>query len=116
MAIIFTSVHTKGLKGLGWIASGTVVGLDIFFFSFISCAAVNPIRYLAPAVLSGYISIVWLYSTATFVGSVIVAIIYRKMSLCKSMIIQKKPNLLSNRSNVNSPIDRIMPRDIRSLR
>jgi aquaporin Z len=89
MAIIFTSVHTKGLKGLGWIASGAVVGLDIFFFSFISGSAINPIRYLAPAVLSGYISDVWLYWTATFVGSAIVAIIYRKTILSKSKMIQR---------------------------
>jgi glycerol uptake facilitator-like aquaporin len=73
IAIIFTSVHTKGLKGLGWIASGAVVGLDIFFFSFVSGAAINPIRYLAPAVLQGYINDIWLYWTATFVGSALAA-------------------------------------------
>jgi len=84
MAIIFTSVHTKGLKGLGCIASGAVVGLDIFFFSFILGSAINPMRYLAPAVLSGYIGDVWFYGTATFLGSAIVAMIYRKMILSNS--------------------------------
>jgi len=104
MAVILTSVHTKGLKGLGWIASGAVVGLDIFFFSFISGSAINPMRYLAPAALSGYVSDVWLYWTATFVGSAIVATIYRKKILSKSkkMIQRKKSNFLSNRSNVNN--------------
>ena len=117
MAVIFTSVHTKGLKGLGWIASGAVVGIDILFFSFISGSAIDPMRYLAPAVLSGYVSDVWLYCTATFVGSAIVAMIYRKTIQSKSKMICPRSNLLSNMPNVNnkSPIDRIMPRD-RSLR
>jgi aquaporin Z len=90
-----------------------VVGLDIFFFSFISGAAINPMRYLAPAVLSGYVGYVWLYWTPTFVGSAIVAMIYRKTILSKSKMVPTKSNLLSNRSNVNnkSSIDRIVPRD-----
>ncbi len=53
-------------------------------------------RYLAPAVLSGYVGDVWLYWTATFVGFAIVAMIYRKTILSKSKMIQrKKSNLLS---------------------
>ena len=76
-------------------------------------------RYLAPAVLSGYIGDVWLYWTATFVGSATVAMIYRKtiQSKSKKLIQAKKSNFVSNSSNVNnkSSIDRIMPRD-RSLR
>jgi aquaporin Z len=54
--------------------NGAIVGLDIFF-SFITGSAINPMRYLAPAVLSGYVGDVWLYWTATFVGSAIVAMI-----------------------------------------
>jgi aquaporin Z len=57
MAIIFTSVHTRGLKGLGWMASGAIIGLDIFLFSFISGAAINPIRFLASATLSEILAI-----------------------------------------------------------
>lgn len=68
-------------------------------------------RYLAPAVLSGYVGDVWLYWTATFAGSAIVAMIYRKMTLSKSKMTQrKKSNLLSSRFNDNnnnkSSIDR----------
>lgn len=69
-------------------------------------------RYLAPAVLSGYVGDVGLYWTATFVGSAIVAMIYRKTILSKSKMIQrKKSNLLSSRfdddnNNNKSTIDR----------
>ena len=78
MGVILIVVHTKGLRGFGWIAIGAVVGLDIFFFSFISGASMNPVRSLTPAVFSGSLSDLWLYWTAPFVGSGIVAVIYRK--------------------------------------
>lgn len=76
--------------------NGAGLGLDIFFFSFITGSAINPMRYLAPAVLSGHVGDVWLYWTATFVGSAIVAMIYGKTILSKSKMIQRrKSNLLS---------------------
>jgi aquaporin Z len=78
MAVILASVHTKGLKGFGWIAIGAMIGLDIFFLSFISGASMNPARSLAPALVSGYLNDLWLYWTATFIGSGIVASIYRR--------------------------------------
>ena len=57
MAVIYSVVHTKGLKGFSGIAIGGIVGLDIFFFSFISGASMNPARSLAPALLSGLLEI-----------------------------------------------------------
>jgi aquaporin Z len=78
MAVILVVVHTKGLRGFSGIAIGGIIGLDIFFLSFISGASMNPARSLAPALVSGYLNDLWLYWTATFVGSGIVAFIYRK--------------------------------------
>ncbi len=77
MAVILVSVHTKGLKGLGGLAIGGMIGLDIFFLSFISGASMNPVRSLAPALLSGNLNDLWLYCTAPFIGSTITASIYR---------------------------------------
>jgi MIP family channel proteins len=78
MAVILVVVHTKGLRGFSGIAIGGIIGLDIFFLSFISGASMNPARSLAPALISGYLNDLWLYWTATFVGSGIVGFIYRK--------------------------------------
>ena len=78
MAVIFVVIHTKGLRGLSGIAIGGIVGLDIFFFSLISGASMNPARSLAPALISGVIGDLWLYWSATFIGSTIIAIIWRK--------------------------------------
>lgn len=78
MAVIFAVVYTKGLRGWSGIAIGGMIGLDIFFFSFISGASMNPARSLAPALLSGALSDLWLYWTATFAGSSAVALLSRK--------------------------------------
>jgi len=77
MAVILTVVHTKGLRGFGSIVIGAMVGLDIFFFAFVSGASMNPARSLAPAMVSGYVNDLWLYLTAPFIGSTIVAVIYK---------------------------------------
>jgi aquaporin Z len=78
MAVIYVVVYTKGLKGFSGIAIGGIVGLDIFFLAFISGASMNPARSLAPALLSGVLANLWLYLTATFIGTSIVAFIARK--------------------------------------
>jgi len=77
MAVIFTVVYTKGLKGFSGIAIGGIVGLDIFFLAVISGASMNPARALAPALLSGAINDLWLYWTAPYVGTTLVAILFR---------------------------------------
>ena len=78
MAVIFTVVYTKGLKGFSGIAIGGIVGLDIFFLAFISGASMNPVRSLAPALLSGMMNDLWLYWSAPYVGTIIVAFLFRK--------------------------------------
>jgi aquaporin Z len=72
MAVIYAVVLTKGLRGFSGIAIGGIVGLDIFFFAFISGASMNPARSLAPALLSGFLGDLWLYLSATFVGTALV--------------------------------------------
>ncbi len=78
MAVIFAVVHTKGLRGFSGIAIGGIVGLDIYFLAFISGASMNPARSLAPALFSGSVGDLWLYWSATFIGTSIVALILRR--------------------------------------
>ncbi len=78
MTVIMVVVHTRGLRGFGGIVIGGMVGLDIFFLAFISGASMNPARALAPAIVSGYLNDLWIYWTVPFIGSGIVASIYRK--------------------------------------
>jgi aquaporin Z len=78
MAVISLVVYTKGLRGFGGLVIGGMVGFDIFFLAFISGASMNPARSLAPALLSGVFDNLWLYWTATFIGSSAISFIVRK--------------------------------------
>jgi glycerol uptake facilitator-like aquaporin len=79
MMVILIVVHTKGLKGFSGIAIGAIIGFDIFFLAIISGASMNPARSLAPALVSGVLGNLWLYWTATFIGTGIIAYIYKKI-------------------------------------
>ncbi|MDE1844130.1 MAG: aquaporin [Thaumarchaeota archaeon] len=83
MAVIMCVVHTNGLRGFSGIVIGGIIGLDIFFLAFISGASMNPIRSLAPAVFSGIFDNLWLYWTATFLGSSIIGFMYRRKFVAK---------------------------------
>ena len=43
----------------------------------------NPARSLAPALISGYVADLWLYWSATFVGTSIVAFVLRRKFVSK---------------------------------
>lgn len=78
MAVIFVVVYTRGLGGFGGIAIGGIIGLDILFFSTISGASMNPARAFAPALFTGVFDDLWLYWSATFVGTIAVAFLFRR--------------------------------------
>ncbi len=75
-----TGVHFKKLGKLTGVAIGGIIALDILFFGLVSGASMNPIRSLAPAVVSGVTGDLWLYLTTPFIGTIIVAVIYKALS------------------------------------
>jgi aquaporin Z len=78
MTVIYAVVLTKGLRGFSGIAIGGIVGLDIYFFALISGASMNPARSLAPAILSASLGDLWLYLSAPFIGTSLVALLLRQ--------------------------------------
>ena len=80
MVVIYIVVHFKKLGKLTGVAIGGIIALDILFFGLVSGASMNPIRSLAPAVVSGVTHDLWLYLTTPFIGTIIVAFIYKALS------------------------------------
>jgi aquaporin Z len=64
----------KGSKEQGMFAGlaiGFVVLLEAMFAGPICGASMNPIRSLAPAIVSGHLEYVWIYLTAPILGAMI---------------------------------------------
>ncbi len=80
MGVIYIVVHFKKLGKLTGVAIGGIIALDILFFGLVSGASMNPIRSLAPAVISGVTDDLWLYLITPFIGTIIVAVIYKALS------------------------------------
>jgi len=80
MGVIYIVVHFKKLGKLTGVAIGGIIALDVLFFGLVSGASMNPIRSLAPAIISGVTGDLWLYLTTPFIGTIIVAAIYKVLS------------------------------------
>ena len=80
MGVIYIVVHFKKLRMLTGVAIGGIIAIDVLLFGEISGASMNPIRSLAPAIISGTPSDLWLYWTTPFIGMLIVAAIFKALS------------------------------------
>jgi len=80
MGVIYIVVHFKKLRMLTGVAIGGIIAIDVLLFGEISGASMNPIRSLAPAIISGTPNDLWLYWTTPFIGTIIVAAIYKVLS------------------------------------
>ena len=65
------STGPKEMGVMAGIAVGGVVGLEAMFAGPISGASMNPIRSLAPAVVSGHLDFVWIYLAAPVIGAAV---------------------------------------------
>ena len=82
MAVIYVVVHNKMAKLSGVMIAG-IIGLDVLFLGPVSGASMNPIRSLSPAIISGVTTDLWLYWTTPFIGTILMALVYRKKFLTK---------------------------------
>ena len=67
--ILCVSTGPKEVGLMAGIAIGGVVGLEAMFAGPISGASMNPIRSLAPAVVSGHLHSIWVYLVAPVLGA-----------------------------------------------
>jgi aquaporin Z len=66
---VSTGAKEKGITAA--IAVGAVIGLEAMFAGPICGASMNPARSLAPALVSGHLSHLWLYLAAPVVGTIL---------------------------------------------
>jgi len=80
MLVIYGSaVHGKAVKSFAGLAIGLTVGLEAMFAGPITGASMNPARSIAPALLSGNISDLWIYIIAPIIGAVLAGYFYTKV-------------------------------------
>lgn len=72
---VSTGAKEKGITA--GIAIGALIGLEAMFAGPICGASMNPVRSLAPALVSGQISQLWIYLIAPVTGTFIGVLIFR---------------------------------------
>ena len=79
LAFVILSVST-GAKEKGITAGivvGSVIGLEAMFAGPVCGASMNPVRSLAPALVSGHLEYLWVYLTAPTLGAVLAVPVFR---------------------------------------
>ncbi len=71
VVIINVSTGSKEIGTMAAIAVGGVILLEAMFAGPMTKASMNPIRSLAPALVSGNLQHLWLYLTAPIIGAVL---------------------------------------------
>ena len=72
---VSTGAKEKGITA--GIAVGSVIGLEAMFAGPICGASMNPARSLAPALVSGHLSALWLYILAPIAGAAVAVVACR---------------------------------------
>ena len=71
LTILSVSSGAKEKGATAGIAVGAVIGLEAMFAGPVSGASMNPVRSLAPAVVSGHLEHLWLYLAAPVIGALL---------------------------------------------
>lgn len=79
LVILFTSQGSKEVRVLAGLAIGATVLLGAMFAGPICGASMNPIRSLAPAIVSGNLTSLWVYVAAPTIGALTATATWRLM-------------------------------------
>jgi MIP family channel proteins len=81
MLVIFGSgLDRRAHVGFAGIAIGLTVALEAICMGPITGASMNPVRSLAPALVSGNLQYQWLYWVAPILGAQLAVVVYRQLS------------------------------------
>jgi aquaporin Z len=77
MLVILNVAHGSKEQGMfAGLAIGGVVLLEAMFAGPVSGASMNPLRSLAPAVVSGHLESLWVYLAAPIIGAILAVPLY----------------------------------------
>jgi len=76
--VVYGTAVDKRAPKMGGLFIGLTVTLDILMGGPITGAAMNPARYLGPAIVEGDLSNVWLYWLGPVIGGILAAVTYKK--------------------------------------
>jgi aquaporin NIP len=79
VVVLLISTGPKEIKPFAGIAIGGLIGLEAMFAGPICGASMNPIRSLAPALVSGHLPHLWIYLCAPPLGALAGVVIFRLM-------------------------------------
>ena len=77
LVILQTSQGSKEVQLFAGIMIGATVLLEAMFAGPICGASMNPVRSLAPAIVSGHLGSLWIYLIAPIFGALLAALTYR---------------------------------------
>ena len=77
MFVIFgTAVDKRGPAGIAPLAIGLAITMDIFAMGGATGAAMNPARFLGPALVANHFDDMWVYWVGPGIGAALAAIVY----------------------------------------
>jgi aquaporin NIP len=78
MLVIISTAHgSKEVGIMAGLAIGSVVLLEAAFAGPITGASMNPARSISPAIVSGNLSVLWIYILAPIIGAVLATFVWR---------------------------------------
>jgi len=77
--ILWTGICDKKYNVLAGLLIGTTITIEALVFGAITGASMNPVRTVAPALVSGNISYIYIYIIATILGGITSALIYKSL-------------------------------------
>ena len=81
MLVILNVAHGSSEQGLfAGIAIGSTVLLEAMFAGPISVASMNPVRSIAPALVSGHLEHLWIYIVAPIIGAILAVPVWKFIS------------------------------------
>jgi MIP family channel proteins len=87
--IMAMATDTRAVGQAAALAIGSTVGLEALFAGPISGASMNPARSLAPALVSGTWTALWVYLVAPLVGGIVGALVYRWLRQAGQPVVER---------------------------